>query len=163
MQKNFWKRCVQIALMSVALPVLLTGCIHFEYEGESFPATEDVEILDVHDMPGNWKEIGRAVVSGNYQQVDQNDLLDRLLEEALAHGAEALAVTAVRTMPLQNVDPEDELSLAIDQNNSAEGNSWNSLMSDYDRNYGSVGVANVRYNHAYMLVIYAAFYRDLAE
>ena len=78
--------------------VFAAGCVHFEYDGESAPAS-DAPVKIVRKCPGmdkcGAKRLGKAVAWGNYQDVSRDRLEEYLKKEAAERGANVVLVTEI--------------------------------------------------------------------
>ncbi|MBE6368409.1 MAG: hypothetical protein E7052_10975 [Lentisphaerae bacterium] len=127
--KNLLGRCV----CAILLLTVLTGCVSAEYRGESFPATLYINTYQAgQKLPENCVFIGRGVASGEYSGTTESQLLHKLQQLGLAHGADALVVMGCRIVPDGNVadsaredfisatDAPDQASTEIEFNNIIE-------------------------------------------
>ena len=119
----------------LGLPVLcaslcLAGCLgpRVNYDGESFPATNDVAILKSGaDLP-KYVVIGRCSVSGSYNSYSFEQLTDRLCRKAESVGADAIYIknrTVVKTGEeredqLMNTSPDDPVQMDDDSAGNME-------------------------------------------
>ena len=120
--------------------VFAAGCVHFEYNGESAPAS-DAPVKLVRKCAGPEKKsaakcLGKAVVWGDYQDVSRDRLEERLKEEAAARGANVVLITADQVVPsgvAVQIDPMLKTMDAVSPNNTY---SMNQLQQDFDGGYG---------------------------
>ena len=135
------KKVLLTMLAAGLTAVFAAGCVHFEYEGESAPATGNAVSL-VRKGRGacpaqcSAKRLGNAVAWGNYQDVSRDDLEERLLREAEDRGADTVLITADQVVPsgtVVQVDPMLRTMEAVSPNNTY---SMNQLQQDFDGGYG---------------------------
>ncbi|MDD3153386.1 MAG: hypothetical protein PHS41_00855 [Victivallaceae bacterium] len=151
-------------IISAAMVVcaLLSGCMSFEYKGETFPETESAKLyLSQAKAPAGYTVIGRAVVSGSYGDITRERMLKKLQSEAQLRGAEAVIVTGTQVIPdgkVVSVDPESNTLAAVSADTTY---SWNSMVSDFDGGYGEIGKKQVGQGKVprYLRVIRAEFVR----
>ncbi len=123
-------------LLCVGL-LMLSGCVHYSYKGESLTPTESAKIYsDKSKVDSTYEVLGKAVVYGDYQDVSRERLTNRLIEEAKANGADGVLITAQQVVPngsAVNVDPEVNM---IEATSSSNANSMNHITRDFDGGYG---------------------------
>lgn len=133
------KKMLLTVLAAGLTAAFAAGCVHFEYNGESAPATgAAVSLVRKNACPGKCsaKCLGKAVVWGDYQDVSRDKLEERLREEAAERGANTVLVTADQVVPsgtVVQVDPMLRTMEAVSPNNTY---SMNQLQQDFDGGYG---------------------------
>ncbi len=120
--------------------VFAAGCVHFEYAGETAPASgapvKLVRKCANPEMKAAAKSLGKAVVWGDYQDVSRDKLEERLKEEAADRGANVVLIIADQVVPggtAVQVDPMVKTMDAVSPNNTY---SMNQLQQDFDGGYG---------------------------
>ena len=74
--------------------VLAAGCAQTEYLGETYAPTNDVEIFYSEDaVPYEFTTIGQALGTGVW--VRNHKIQDKLVEEAMKRGADAILITGL--------------------------------------------------------------------
>ena len=154
------KKVLLTMLAAGLTAVFAAGCVHFEYEGESAPATGNAVSL-VRKGKGacpakcTAKRLGNAVVWGNYQDVSRDDLEERLLREAEDRGADTVLITADQVVPsgtVVQVDPMLRTMEAVSPNNTY---SMNQLQQDFDGGYGQAELFGKNVGNS-LIMIYSA-------
>lgn len=162
-------------ILSALTAVLLCGCsgISTVYHGETFPpdVSEPVIAESAPDSK-SWQMIGKAVVEGK-EYNDREELVQALTKKAAEVGAGMAVITDYQVVPARTNRIQAEDSYMIWANDSATGDSWNSMERDFDGGYGSAdlsmfgvpsrqaesGKNNANTSGAYNRIIYADFYR----
>ena len=78
--------------------LLLSGCVSTVYRGETFPATNDLQIITA-PVPVDYRVIGRGKAQGEYSGTSNLELENKLRELGLAHGAEAMIIAGTMVVP----------------------------------------------------------------
>ncbi len=156
MVRKIWRMPLPALLLT-----LLVGCVNFSYQGEEFAPTENVSVFySASEVPADFAVIGKARASGNYSEVTNDQLVDKLIEEAKSKGADGVLITQTQ------VKPEEEDSALTQEdarevfpNNSAENTGWNTLLADFGGGYGSVNDSDSGWSKTYIRIIRADFLR----
>lgn len=124
---------------SAMLAMLFCGCVSYEYEGvrESEPTDSVQFFVSAAAISRPYTVLGRARVSGNYQDVSYDRLTDKLRSEAERCGANAVLIVEQQVLPGEvqtNVRPQFETAFDYDDTSS----SWRQIYRDVDVRYGSV-------------------------
>ena len=159
----FMKSLVKI-FSAVVLAAVLSGCVSYEYKGESTGVpTSDVEVFsDSARIGRSYKVLGRAVVSGNYQDVSRERMMDTLLEKARSSGADAVLIVEQQVIPAGEVS-RPVFDTAFDFNDT--NRSWSQIEKDVDLTYGEIGKRrppNIQSVSSYRRVIRAEFLKYTA-
>ena len=127
------------AALSLGLTLgLASGCVHFDYEGETAPETGTPVTTVSREtvLPGNTRTLGRAVVWGDYRDVSRDRLVERLEAEAAERGANTVRITAEQVVPAGTAVQLDPAVVTMDTVNSDNTSSMNRLQRDFDGGYG---------------------------
>ena len=143
--------------------VFAAGCVHFEYTGDTAPATDGaVKLVRKCANPEKKaavKCLGKAVAWGDYQDVSRDRLEERLKEEAAARGANLVLITADQVVPsgtVVQVDPMVRTMEAVSPNNSY---SMNQLQQDFDGGYGQADFSGKSKNNGTVIRDYTRIIR----
>ncbi len=114
------------------------GCMSYDYEGESAGTPTEEEHVKVFTdsarITQNYQVLGVATVSGNYQDVSREKMIDKLKSEAAKNGADAVLIVNQQVIPGKAAQtPVFQTQFDYD---SAQG-SWNQVSQDVDLYYGS--------------------------
>ena len=114
------------------------GCLSYDYEGDKAPSVTDSENIRVYTdkshAPAGYRVLGKAQVSGSYQDVSRERMISKLKTEAADCGADAIIITE------QQVLPEEGSTERLFQNSSdtdSSSGSWGQIANDVDVAYGS--------------------------
>ncbi len=128
-------------LLSAAL-LLASGCIHFDYSGETGPENAG-EVGVFRDDACDWsttgsKVLGKAAVWGDYREISRDALVDRLKKEAALRGANTVKIFAEQVVP---DGAEIRAGTAVLRGSEVAGNSSGEasiqqMQSDFDGGYG---------------------------
>ena len=92
----------------LSLSVLLTfvsSCTTVDYVGESYPATQDVQIYySLEEVPEEYRIFGHLVGTGGIFSTE-NERFEKLKLEGMARGADAIVITGI---DIENGDDLDE-------------------------------------------------------
>ena len=151
---------------AVAALLLTSGCISMEYTGEKLPPRQgDAKIAVFSDSAKIGKAytvLGTAVVSGNYQDVSRERMMDTLLEKARSSGADAVLIVEQQVIPAGEVS-RPVFDTAFDFNDT--NRSWSQIEKDVDLTYGEIGKRrppNIQSVSSYRRVIRAEFLKYTA-
>lgn len=126
---------------AVAAAVLLSGCISMEYTGEKLapnpPDSKVAVYTDSAKIARAYQVLGTAKVSGNYQEVSRDRMIEKLRSEARKCGADAILIIE------QQVIPDDDLKVsrspvfttAFDYDDT--NHNWSQLSRDVDQNFAA--------------------------
>ncbi len=125
-----------------ALIALITfigsGCISMEYTGEKMPVKNpDGKITvftDSAKIAVPYKVLGTATVSGNYQDVSRDRMINKLRDEAKSCGADAILIVEQQVeADGDRVSDNPVFMTAFDYDDTDR--SWSQLYKDVDRNF----------------------------
>jgi len=89
-----------VLVLSALVAVAAAGCLNTGYQGESFPATDEVIVLPRNSAPpAGYTLIGRGWVAGEASATTRKDLEKRMEKLARKHGADALVVMGMTLVP----------------------------------------------------------------
>ena len=95
MVRKIWRMPLPALLLT-----LLVGCVNFSYQGEEFAPTENVSVFySASEVPADFAVIGKARASGNYSEVTNDQLVDKLIEEAKSKGADGVLIKGIPRHP----------------------------------------------------------------
>ena len=145
--------------------VLLTGCVSYEYSGETGGAeTDKVGVFtDSSKISRPYRVLGRAVVSGNYREVSREKMMETMISRAQKCGADAILIVEQQVIPAGEVS-RSMFDTAFDFDNT--NSSWRQLDRDFDLTYGEVGrkkASKVESVNSYRRIIRAEFLKYTAE
>lgn len=97
-----WKHLVLSVNLSIIL--LFAGCVSYNYQGQSFPPTEQIQILSAATpLEPYWQIIGRGQARGEFSGTSNQDLARRLRQLGMQHGAEAMIIVGTQILPAGEV------------------------------------------------------------
>ena len=126
-------KCVTAAL---ALLALASGCVSYEYKGESGGApTEAVAVfMSSVKIRRPYQVLGEATVSGDYRDISRDRLMNKLISEAEKNGADAVLVVEQQVLPSGSASSAPgRFMTAYDYDEV--NRSWNQLYRDVDLRY----------------------------
>ena len=127
-----------MTMFSLAL-LLAAGCVSYEYKGESGGApTEAVAVFMNSGKIGRpYQVLGEATVSGDYQEVTRDRLMNKLVGEAEKSGADAVLIVEQQVLPYGGNSPaQGRFMTAFDYDDSNQ--SWSQVYRDVDQRYGKL-------------------------
>ena len=122
----------------LALAATLCGCVSFEYDGirEAEPTSSVKVFTDKAKIKQPYQVLGKAVASGNYQDVSRDRLEEKLISEAESVGADAVLITSQEVVRQASGAASPQYMTAFDYDDSSP--SWRAIYRDVDLTYGSV-------------------------
>ena len=129
-------KCVTAAL---ALLALASGCVSYEYKGESGGApTEAVAVfMSSVKIRRPYQVLGEATVSGDYRDISRDRLMNKLISEAEKNGADAVLVVEQQVLPYGSASSAPgRFMTAYDYDEV--NRSWNQLYRDVDQRYSNL-------------------------
>ena len=134
----------QISKSAAVLQTLLfiCGCLSYQYDGKkAAEPTEKVQLYtDSARIRQTYTVLGRATVSGNYQEVSSEKMTAKLIEEAKKCGANAILITGQQILPISEVNRSgnrnEEFMTAFDYDDTSQ--SWSQLYQDVNLRYGNI-------------------------
>ena len=131
----------RLAAFLAAGALSLAGCVSYTYTGEKAPAgSAEAEVFtDSAKIGFPYQVLGRAVVSGNYQQVSRDRMIAKLKNEARKCGADAVLIVEQQVLPgdLLRNGRQTGFFTAFDYDDTSR--SWGELYRDVDVTFGSIG------------------------
>lgn len=118
------------------------GCVSYEYTGEKLPPKEgDGKIAvytDSAKIAKAYQVLGTARVSGNYQEVSRDRMVEKLRDKARDCGADAILIVEQQVIPGDlKVARNPVFTTAFDYDDT-NGN-WSQLSRDVDQNFAAPG------------------------
>jgi uncharacterized protein YbjQ (UPF0145 family) len=126
-------------LLSFAAMMILAagGCVSYEYKGEK--AAEPTVNVDVYSDSSKilrrYEVLGEASVSGNYQDVSRDRMIDKLVSEAGKCGANGILLVEQQVVPVGG-STDNRFMTAFDYDDTSQ--SWSQIYRDVDERYGSI-------------------------
>ncbi len=150
-----------LILCCAALFALLgAGCISYDYEGTCAENETDADTMklytDAKRIPSEYTELGTATVSGNYQNISRERMIDKLKSKAADCGADAILITEQQVLPVAEDAPSGG-AFRTAFNADDTNNGWNQLYSDVDQNYGNIRNKQAATTTVYRRIIRAKF------
>ena len=144
---KFYFLCAMLALA-------LCGCVSYEYTGSKAQPTENVTIFaNRESVTEKFKLLGMATVSGNYQNVSRQMLLEKLQSEAGKNGANGVIIVEDRVIPGKSQSGQPLFYTAFDYDDMER--SWRQLYRDVDANFA--GKDQIETMTSYKRIIKAEF------
>ena len=130
-----------LSAAAAAVTLILAGCVSYSYTGEKAPAgNAEVRVFtDSAKIGFPYQVLGKAVVSGSYQQVSRDRMIAKLKSEAQKCGADAVLIVEqqVLTEDMIRTGRQTGFFTAFDYDDT--NRSWGELHRDVDMNFGSIG------------------------
>lgn len=150
-----------IALSAIFL--MGAGCVSLEYIGETAPETSEVAVFSDSAKIGRaYKILGRVVVSGNYNDVSREKMMEVMIDKAKKSGADAVLIVEQQVIPSGEISrPLFDTVFDFDNTNQ----SWRQIDKDVDLTYGAVGreqPRNIQSISTYKRIIRAEFLKYTA-
>ena len=132
---------VVFILVFSAVFLFISGCVSFSYSGEKGQknAGRIAVFSDSAKIKRPYKVQGQAVVSGNYQHVSRDRMMEKLIREAGKVGADAVLIVEQQVLPAGMVSGGrgQGFFTAFDYDDSSR--SWGELQRDVDVTIGNIG------------------------
>ena len=117
---------------AVAILLFLSGCISSVYRGESFPATNTLQVYEFNEKaPANARVIGTGQASGEFSAVSNEDLREKLKSLGLQHGARFMVIIGTRIVPAEKIadsSNEDFLTATDDPDQFETENAMDTIL-----------------------------------
>ena len=130
-----------LSAVAAVLTLFLAGCVSYSYTGEKAPAgnAEAQVFTDSAKIDFPYQVLGKAVVSGSYQQVSRDRMIAKLKSEAQKCGADAVLIVEQQVLPEDMIRTGRQTGFfsAFDYDDTSR--SWGELHRDVDMTYGSIG------------------------
>ena len=126
----------------LAALLLMCGCVSYEYQGEKLSEQSgSVAVFsDSGKVVSPYRVLGKATVSGDYQNITRDTMVDKLVCEAARCGADAVLIIEQQVVPAGTVSrPVFDTAFDYDDTNA----SWRQIDRDVDVLYGKVGAKDV--------------------
>ena len=123
-------------IAALALLLLATGCISYEYKGGSGgdPTSSVAVFMNSAKIRRTYQVLGEATVSGDYHDVSRDRLMNKLISEAEKNGADAVLVVEQQVLPYGSaVSAQGRFLTAYDYDEV--NSSWNQVYRDVDQRY----------------------------
>ena len=125
---------------AVSAAILLSGCISMEYTGEKLaPNPPDSKVAVYSDsakIARAYQVLGTAKVSGNYQEVSRDRMIEKLRSEARKCGADAILIVEQQVIPGDlKVSRTPVFNTAFDYDDT--NRNWSQLTRDIDQNFAA--------------------------
>ena len=130
-----------LSAAAAALALILAGCVSYSYTGEkAAPGNVEAQVYtDSAKIDFPYQVLGKAVVSGSYQQVSRDRMIAQLKSEAQKCGADAVLIVEQQVLPEEMIRTGRQTGFfsAFDYDDASR--SWGELHRDVDMTYGSIG------------------------
>ena len=130
-----------LSAAAAAVTLVLVGCVSYSYTGEKAPAasTEAQVYTDSAKIDFPYQVLGKAVVSGSYQQVSRDRMIAKLKSEAQKCGADAVLIVEQQVLPEDMIRTGRQTGFFTAFDYDDTNRSWGELHRDVDMTYGSIG------------------------
>jgi hypothetical protein len=134
---------MKIAFVFVFALLFLSGCVSYSYTGKTaVPDGRKVVVFsDSGKISKPYTVLGTAVVSGNYQQVSRDRMLNKLLDEAKKSGADAVLIVEQQVLP-ETMLRQSRGGFFTAYDYDSTNHSWGELYRDVDITIGNIGQKN---------------------
>ena len=128
--------------LCVAVLAVCSGCVSYSYTGEKCARSSNAVAVftDSAKIKSPYQVLGTAVVSGNYQHVSRDRMVEKLRSEARSAGADAVLIVEQQVLPrhvIARSAREKGFFTAFDYDDSSR--SWGELYRDVDVTIGNIG------------------------
>ena len=130
-----------LSAAAAAVTLVLAGCVSYSYTGEKAPAgNAEVRVFtDSAKIGFPYQVLGKAVVSGSYQQVSRDRMIAKLKSEAQKCGADAVLIVEQQVLPEDMIRTGRQTGFFTAFDYDDTNRSWGELHRDVDMTYGSIG------------------------
>ena len=130
-----------LSAAAAAVTLILAGCVSYSYTGEKAPAgnAEAQVFTDSAKIDFPYQVLGKAVVSGSYQQVSRDRMIAKLKSEAQKCGADAVLIVEQQVLPEDMIRTGRQTGFFTAFDYDDTNRSWGELHRDVDMTYGSIG------------------------
>lgn len=131
---------MKIAFVFVFALLFLSGCVSYSYTGKTaVPDGRKVVVFsDSGKITKPYTVLGTAVVSGNYQQVSRDRMINKLLAEAKKSGADAVLIVEQQVLP-ETMLRQGRGGFFTAYDYDSTNHSWGELYRDVDITIGNIG------------------------
>ena len=130
-----------LSAAAAAVTLVLAGCVSYSYTGEkAAPGNVEAQVYtDSAKIDFPYQVLGKAMVSGSYQQVSRDRMIAKLKSEAQKCGADAVLIVEQQVLPEDMIRTGRQTGFfsAFDYDDTSR--SWGELHRDVDMTYGSIG------------------------
>ena len=121
--------------------LMISGCVSYSYSGDKGTpaAVEPAVFSDSARIGKTYQVLGKAVVSGDYQQVSRDRMMEKLKLEAKKCGADAVLIVEHQVLPADMVGTGRKSGFFTAFDYDDTNRSWGELYRDVDVNFGSIG------------------------
>ncbi len=103
--------------LGVSALFLLAGCISVSYKGESFPATEKVQLLKgMKKVPEGYKIMGKVIAHAPSEDFSNGEIINKITSRAEAEGADAVLIQSLEELKTNEVREDEFLDKTPDPN-----------------------------------------------
>ena len=129
------------ALLCAALVFFVSGCVSYSYTGKAGETpSENVAVFSDSAKIGRpYQVLGQAVVSGNYQQVSRDRMMEKLTSEARKNGADAVLIVEQQVLPRHVIANTGNKGFFTAFDYDDTNRSWGELYRDVDLTIGNIG------------------------
>ena len=130
-----------LSAVAAVMTLFLAGCVSYSYTGEKAPAgsAEAQVFTDSAKIDFPYQVLGKAVVSGSYQQVSRDRMIAKLKSEAQKCGADAVLIVEQQVLPEDMIRTGRQTGFFTAFDYDDTNRSWGELHRDVDMTYGSIG------------------------
>ena len=132
---------VVFSAFAAAVLFMFSGCVSYSYTGEKGAApTEGVAVFsDSGKITRPYQVLGKAVVSGNYQHVSRDRMMEKLVSEAKKSGADAILIVEQQVLPSGMISNSRNSGFFTAFDYDDTNRSWGELYRDVDVTIGNIG------------------------
>ena len=126
-------------LFAAAALLLATGCVSYEYKGESAgdPSASVAVFMNATRIRRTYQVLGEATVSGDCRDVSRDRLMNKLISEAEKNGADAVLVVEQQVLPYGTASSaQGRFMTAYDYDDV--NHSWSQVYRDVDQRYSNL-------------------------
>lgn len=127
-----------IVILALLSQFVFCGCLSYDYEGDKLPVVAESENIRVYTgnahLAAGYRVLGKAQVSGDYQDVSRERMVEKLKKEAASCGADAVLITEQQVLPKGG---STELLYQNRADSDSSNSSWGQITNDVDIAYGS--------------------------
>ena len=130
-----------LSAAAAAVTLILAGCVSYSYTGEkAAPGNAEAYVYtDSAKIDFPYQVLGKAVVSGSYQQVSRDRMIAKLKSEAQKCGADAVLIVEQQVLPEDMIRTGRQTGFFTAFDYDDTNRSWGELHRDVDMTYGSIG------------------------
>jgi len=131
-------------LSALAAALMLTGCIHFSYDGRKLdePSKEVTLFEQNQKIEYPYDVLGTAKVSADYDNVSRDRMEQKLLDRAMEYGADAVLITGEK-VALEDTDVPMRSDFSIPGFSDSENSSTSAVRRDFQSYQGDGPTTNL--------------------